>query len=108
MKDLLFLIGFLSLVAIPVGVLMLLFKTQRKRGLKTIAGAVLAFVVYAVGLSQYPDENAGVTSIEPEKQRSNLARFMHELSGFLDCNTGTCGAVASVSPRLNWDLVARV
>ncbi len=37
-----------------------------------------------------------------------LARFMHELSGFLDCNTGTCGAVASVSPRLNWDLVARV
>jgi hypothetical protein len=75
MKDLLFLIGFLSLVAIPVGSLMLLFKKQRKRGLKTLAGAVLAFVVYAVGLSQYKDKNAEVASKGPEKQRFDLQDF---------------------------------
>lgn len=75
MKDLLFLIGFLSLVAIPVGLIMLLFKKQRKRGLKTLAGAVLAFAVYAVGLSQYQDKNSEVAQKESERQRSDLEGF---------------------------------
>jgi hypothetical protein len=41
-------------------------------------------------------------------QHCRLARLIHERLGFFDVTAGTCFAVASVSPRLSWDLVVRV